>query len=267
MRRFTPSGFRQHPCRIEAVLRLRRFAHALIALSVMGGCATGADTTAMCQQSDRWNSASTQISLALDEIETLEAGRLREVFDQILQTLILLNQAAPREIRPDIELLLNTYGALSDALEQIDWQGNLADKDSAVTSAGVRLSSESNQQAQANLADYFGDNCSTTIDNAVNKFPSVGTTLPDPIIQEENVEPPTAGGDNESSVIRAFGYVVVERFGVAITDEQAVCVGEKLLKNNTADPILVDQTYWVLLQNIFDECQIKVDVAKELEKD
>ena len=244
----------------------RRFGLAACCLFTFAGCATDADSTAMCQQADRWNSVSTQIALALDEIETLESGRLREVFDQVLQTLILLNQSSPREIRADSELLLNTYGALSDALERIDWRGDLAEKDSAVTSAGVRLSSDSNQQAQANLAEFFENDCSTTIEKAVNKFPNVGTTLPDPIIQDENVEPPLAGADNETSVVRAFGYVVVERFGVAITDDQAVCVGENLLKNNSGDPLVIDSNYWILLQEIFNQCEINVDIAQELAK-
>jgi hypothetical protein len=63
---------------------------------------------------------------------------------------------------------------------------------------------------------------------------------------------------------QAFGYVVVERFGVAITSEQATCVGAALLVANSGDSQIVDQTYWQLLQEIFNSCDVKIDVAKSL---
>ncbi|MFM7650231.1 MAG: hypothetical protein ACKO6O_04465, partial [Acidimicrobiaceae bacterium] len=57
------------------------------------------------------------------------------------------SEVAPREIRSDVELLLNTYGSLSDALEAIDWDGSAASRDAAVTSTGVRLASAEIQSA------------------------------------------------------------------------------------------------------------------------
>ena len=229
------------------------------------GCATNAERDALCAQFDRWNSASTQVSLALDEIGKFEPARLREIFEEVVQTLILVNESVSRDLRADTELLLNTYGALSDALAEIDWEGDLAQRDSAVTSAGVRLASSEVQQVQANLATYIVENCDLEIDSPVNKFPNVGTTLPDPIIQDEASELPPVGYDNDESVARAFGFVVVERFGIAITNEQADCVGAALLAANSNDSKLVDETYWQMLQLIFNSCEVKIDVAKALE--
>lgn len=229
------------------------------------GCATNAERDALCAQSDRWNSVSTQVSLTLDEISKFQPEQLREIFEEVVQTLILINESASRDLRADTEVLLNTFGALSDALAEIDWEGDLAQKDSAVTSAGVRLASSEVQQAQANLATYFVEKCNLEIDSPVNKFPNVGTTLPDPIIQDETIELPPVGYDNDESVVRAFGFVVVERFGVAITNEQAACVGVALIAINSNDSKVVDETYWQMLQLIFDSCDVKIDVAKALE--
>lgn len=238
----------------------------LLALCIIGiiSCANNAERDAVCRQSDRWNSASTQAALALEEIGSIGPARLREIFAEIVQTLIFINESAPRELRDDSESLLNTYGALSDALAAIDWEGQLADKNSAVTSAGVRLASSNNQQAQANLADYFLDNCSVQIDNAVNKFPNVGTTLPDPVIQDEEIEPPSVGYDDDTSVVTAFGFVVVERFGVAITSEQANCVGSALMSANKNNVNMIDETYWDVLQVIFDECKVNINIEEAL---
>ncbi len=229
------------------------------------GCATNAERDALCAQSHRWNSVSTQVSMTLDEISKFQPEQLREIFEEVVQTLILINESASRDLRADTEVLLNTFGALSDALAEIDWEGDLAQKDSAVTSAGVRLASSEVQQAQANLATYIVENCDLEIDSPVNKFPNVGTTLPDPIIQDETIELPPVGYDNDESVVRAFGFVVVERFGVAITNEQAACVGVGLIAANANDSKVVDETYWQMLQLIFDSCDVKIDVAKALE--
>jgi hypothetical protein len=164
-----------------------------------------------------------------------------------MQEVVLLlqefNEVAPREIRGDVELLLNTYGALSDALEAID----------------------EIQRAQTNFAEYISDNCSLEIGNAVNQFPNVGSTLPDPVIVGDDETNLDATADNEDSVARAFGYVVVERFGVAITDDQASCVGSALLGATSGDSSVVDLTYWEMLQEIFNNCEINIDVKSALE--
>ena len=236
-----------------------------LASTTLVGCALNAERDALCEQSDRWNSASTQVSLVLDEISNFEPEQLQEVFEEVVQTLILINESASRDLRVDTEVLLNTFGALSDALSEISWEGDLAQKDSAVISAGVRLASSEVQQAQANLATYIVENCNLEIDSPINKFPNVGTTLPDPIIQDETIELPPVGYDNDESVVKAFGFVIVERFGVAITNEQAECVGVALIAANSNDSKVIDETYWQVLQLIFNSCDVKVDVAKALE--
>lgn len=239
------------------------FLHA----SVLAACGQNAEINSVCLQSSRWNSASSQLAIVLTNLESLPAGQIRETMTDVVATLIALNDAAPREIKSDVELLLNTYGSLSDALQALDWDGSVSQQDAGVTSAGVRLASEEIQQSQTDLANFIRDNCSVNIDNPVNQFPNVGTTLPDPAIQEDDVPEPPASFDNDETIPRAFGYVVVERFGVAITDEQADCVGTSLLAATASDASVVDLTYWQMLQTIFNSCRVQIDVAKALENE
>lgn len=238
----------------------------LVGLILLSSCAQSAERDSVCKQSARWNNASTQIAVVLDSIESSEAGLIQNAFVETIDALLALNESAPREIKTDIENLLGTYGSLSDAFAAIYWQGGLSRKDSAVVSAGVRLASNDLQQAQSNLANYIADNCNLQIDNAVNMFPNVGTTLPDPVIQDEQSPEVPVGYDNDESLAQAFGYVVVERFGVAITTEQATCVGTALLVANSGDSQTVDEKYWLLLQEIFNSCDVKIDVAKSIEE-
>lgn len=234
---------------------------------VLATCGQNAEVNSVCLQSSRWNSASTQLAIVLTNLESLPAGQIRETMSDVVATLIALNDVAPREIKSDVELLLNTYGSLSDALQALNWDGSVSQQDAGVTSAGVRLASEEIQQSQTDLANFIRDNCSVNIDNPVNQFPNVGTTLPDPAIQQDDAPEPSASFDNDETIPRAFGYVVVERFGVAITDEQANCVGTALLAAASNDATVVDITYWQMLQTIFVSCGVQIDVAKALENE
>lgn len=234
---------------------------------VVLGCGQDAGTQSLCQLSTRWNLASSAMAQTLAELESQPANQIREAMTETVETLVALNEVAPREIKSDVEMLLNTYGALSDALESLNWQGSLSRRDSAVESAAVRMASDEIQQAQANLSNFVGEKCSVTIENAINQFPNVGTTLPDPIIADEKSPEPLSEEDSEEKIARAFGFVAVERFGVAITDEQAICVGDALIAATSMNPNIVDSTYWTLLQTIFDSCDIRINIAEALESE
>ncbi|MFM9094533.1 MAG: hypothetical protein ACKORD_06610 [Acidimicrobiaceae bacterium] len=233
----------------------------------LAACGQSAETRSVCQLSSRWNQTSADVATVLKDLGSIPAGRIRDTMLEVVSNLQSFSEIAPREIRNDVELLLNTYGALSDALEAIEWDGSVASRDAAVTSTGVRLASDEIQSAQTNFAKFISDNCSLEIENAVNQFPNVGSTLPDPVIIGDDETNLDAGADNEESVARAFGYVVVERFGVAITDDQASCVGDALLGATSADSSTVDLTYWEMLQEIFDTCEVKIDVKTALENE
>ena len=232
---------------------------------LLSACGRDAETESICELSSRWNAASSDVAKVLVEVDSSSAAQIRDSMSEAVATLVAYSTIAPREIRAEVELLLNSYGSLANAFEQINWQGSTSNKDAAVSSAGVRLASNEVQSAQEKFAKYIADNCSFDLDNAIVQFPNSGTTLPDPIVQDESAPEIDAGFDNENSVARAFGFVVVERFGVAITDAQADCVGNALLNATSLKPETVDITYWQLLQEIFNSCNVQIDVAKALE--
>ena len=77
---------------------------------------------------------------------------------------------------------------------------------------------------------------------------------------------PDTTQDNYQSVVSSFGFLVVERFGVAITNEQALCIGTSLIAKNITNSPQLDANYWSLVQIAFDECLINIDVADFLSK-
>lgn len=236
-------------------------------VALLFGCGQNFEVKSACQLSNRWNLSSARTSKVLSDIETESDIEIREALTETVATLVAFNDVAPRAIKSDVEILLSTYGTLFDAMQALDWQGSLSLKDATVASVGVRLGSDEIANAQTNFANFFEENCSQTIDNAIIQFSNVGTTLPDPVIQDQDSKEPLDDPDSEGSIARALGFVVVERFGVAITDQQAICVGDSLLAATSLDSLVVDETYWQLLQTIFETCEVKIDVAKFLKED
>ena len=96
-------------------------------------------------------------------------------------------EVAPIQILDSVEKLEETYRSFSTALEAIDWQGGMIAKDAAATSATVRLASDEIERAQTDLGDFIDDECQVEIENVINKLPNVGTTLPDPVIQADQL--------------------------------------------------------------------------------
>lgn len=239
---------------------------AICCLILLVSCARNAERDAICSRAARWNAASTAVSEIISIIPITSPGRLQDVFTEVVATLTTLNDVAPTTIKPSIEQLLETYDTLATALRDLNWQGGLLEKDALATSAAVRLSSSELELAQTNLGDYISMECNLLINNVINRLPDVGTTLPDPIIQDETKELPNSGFDNDASMLRAFGFVVAERFGVAITDQQAACVGTALVDLATSSNDQLDATYLEILQKTFDQCLVKIDVAASLEK-
>jgi hypothetical protein len=233
---------------------------------VTSSCSQNAQTDAVCELADSWNSASTGFAEVSADFETTSPGRLRGIFSDLVTTLSTMAEVAPIQILDSVEKLEETYRSFSTALEAIDWQGGMIAKDAGATSATVRLASDEIERAQTSLGDFIDAECQVEIENVINKLPNVGTTLPDPVIQDETKELPDVSQDNDQSVVASFGFLVVERFGVAITNEQAICIGTSLIAKNITNSPQLDANYWNLLQIAFDECLIIINVAEFLSK-
>lgn len=249
--------------------RPKRYPLWSIAISIAvitASCSQDAQTRAVCDLADSWNLASTGFAEVSADFETTSPGRLRGIFSDLLTTLGTMADVAPIQILESIERLEETYRSFSTALEAIDWQGGMIAKDSAATSASVRLASDEIEQAQTNLSEFIDTECQVEIDNVINKLPNTGTTLPDPVIQDETKELPDVSQDNDQSVASSFGFLVVERFGVAITNEQALCIGTSLIAKNVTNSPQFDANYWNILQIAFDECLININVEEFLSK-
>jgi hypothetical protein len=53
---------------------------------------------------------------------------------------------------------------------------------------------------------------------------------------------------------------------VAITNEQALCIGTALISKNIINNSQLDANYWNMVQQTFDECLVSINVAESLQK-
>jgi hypothetical protein len=238
----------------------------VILVSVVASCSINAQRDAVCNMADRWNAASTAVAEVSVNIDEVSPGRLKMVLFEATETLDTMGEVAPLSIRFTIEKLAETYQSFSDALEQLDWNSSLIDKDSAATSARVRLASDEIESAQSDLGEYIDIECNVRIDNLINQLPDIGSTLPDPVIQDETKELPDVSFDNDASLYNAFGALAIERFGIAVTVEQTTCVGTGLVQRSATNNAQLDARYWTILQKIFDDCLVPINIAEFLSK-
>lgn len=232
---------------------------------LLASCSQNAERDAICDRANRWNLASSSMAEISSSIAATSPGRLQDVFTEVVATLSIMGEVAPTKIKLSIEKLRDAYISLATALEDLGWYGALIEKDPAAMSAAVRLASDELTRAQSDLVEYIDVECSVLIKSPADQFLSTGTTLPDPVIQDDSKELPDTGFDNDASVLEAFGYVVAERFDVAITQTQASCVGKLLSDNAVYDDSKLNSTYYDLLQKIFDACAVDVDIDKFFE--
>lgn len=64
------------------------------------------------------------------------------------------------------------------------------------------------------------------------------------------------GFDNEETSIMSFAYFIAEQRELAITPEQALCLGKRMISVAASNPTLSDEVYDATLTAAFSECGI-----------
>ena len=66
------------------------------------------------------------------------------------------------------------------------------------------------------------------------------------------------GFDNEETAIKSYAYLIAEQRGLAITPEQAICLGTRMINVAQGDPTISDAVFEATLTATFNECGIAV---------
>lgn len=244
--------------------RIRRLA-TCIALGVLvvalTSCSSMAERKAVCDRAAGLDNQLSVISRIADDISNISPEQLANTFSVTIGTLSTLYDLGPSSLRSDFGLLLGVYQNLGNAIEATGWNGPVATIDRIVLAARASLSANPVIEARDSIRLYVIDNCLTEFDIDGDPFQGSPTTLPDPAIQDENAPDPLTGFDNDDSISASYGYFVAEQYNLAITNEQAICIGNLFVEQAIIDPQAADDAYTEFVSATFATCGVEADIS------
>ena len=177
----------------------------------------------------------------------------RGLFVSLIERLTLMREAAPRTMRGDIGTLLAAYGQLAVAYEAVDWDAQIAVADPSVDAARALLTEESVFAARESFVAFVAAECASEIDPVQLGELLVPTTLPLPSFSEEPAA--DAPDTDEEDVLSAVGFFVAERYGIAVTAQEAQCLGELVATTDVLDSADENQSHTWFVE-AFALCEI-----------
>ena len=242
------------------VNRMRKTVTVLAAflVSVAVSCGETQETRALCSHTAELESSLVATGVAIDNFASVSPRQLQSTVAVLTGTLSIINDIAPSSVKADLEQTMRSYEELSVALQNVYWDGTVAETDQNVQNATENLARNDNIEALDSLREFLSNECKVQISQGVNAAPgddqSVGSTSvvvdPQPDINY--------GFDNEETAIKSYAYLIAEQRGIAITPEQAICLGTKMINVAESNPTISDAAFEAALTTSFNECGISI---------
>ncbi len=243
------------------VKRLGEVALGLGLVALLSGCSSSAERKALCERSAELENELSVVSQTVDDISNASPQQLANTFAVTISTLTTLHDLGPSTLRSDFGLLLGVYESLGASIEATGWEGSVAENDRVVIAARSGLLSNPVVEARDSIRSYVIDNCSLEFDFRDDQFQGAATTLPDPAIADENAPDPTTGFDNDDSIASSYGYYVAEQYNLAVTNEEAICIGQAFTEQAIVDPQAVDDAYTEFVTTTLNTCGVETNIS------
>jgi len=201
------------------------------------------------------------VSRTLDDIANASPQQLTNTFAVTIATLTTLFDLGPSSLRSDIGVLLGAYESVAASIEATGWNGGVAVSDPVVIEARAQLISNDVIEALDAVRSYSVSNCSAEINGDGEEFHGTPTTLPNPVIISDDAPEPTTGFDNDDTLASSYGYYVAEQFGLAITNNQAVCIGRLLMEQALSDLQTADNSYTEFISGVLTKCGVDMNIS------
>lgn len=227
----------------------------------LSACGSAAERVAVCDRSVGLEHEFAAVSQTLDDLAIAPSQQLVSTFAVTLATLTTLLDLGPSSLRNDFGLLLDVYESLAASIEAIGWNGQVAVSDPVVMEARAQLISNEVVEARNAVRSYAIENCSTNFVGSNEAFQGTPTTLPNPVVPSDNAPDPTTGFDKENTIASSFGYYVAEQYNLAITNEQAICIGLALTEQALSDLKKADNAYTEFVSATLTECGVEGNIS------
>jgi hypothetical protein len=242
----------------------RRLTSALVlaaAAAALAGCGDAARERAACVRIPAVVVSVGRVRALVDDPGAASPGVARDVLTEAVEAFGALAEAAPRELAGDAETLWDAHLQLSAAYSGAQWKGPLVAQSTAGERAIAVLASEGVARAFERLDAFADARC--LVDLGAPPVPPGGapTTLPAAPPGDEPARSDEGLGERAATV-EALGFVLAERWSLAVDAGEASCLGTELLaRSSEPDADDSDADYLAMVQATFDACGVQADVA------
>jgi hypothetical protein len=243
---------------VQVMIKHRLVAVALLVF-VLTSCNESQETRAVCSHAAELESSLVATGVAVESFSTISRRQLQSTVAVLTGTLSIINDIAPSAIKPEVEQTKRAYEELSVALQNVYWDGKVAEVDANVQNAIENLVRNDNVESLGALRAFIAEECKVEISQGINAAPGDDQSVSSTSLLVDPQPDINHGFDNEETAIRSYAYFIAEQRGLAITSEQAMCLGTRMISVAENNPTLSDDVYEATLSAAFSECGIAVN--------
>lgn len=243
---------------VQAMIKRRIVAVSLLAV-FLTACSEAQETRAVCSHAAELESSLVATGAAVESFSTISRRQLQSTIAVLTGTLSIINDIAPSAVKPEVEQTMRAYEELSVALQNVYWDGKVAEVDANVQNAIENLVRNDNVESLEALRTFIAEQCKVEISQGINAAPGDDQSVSQTSLVVDPQPDINHGFDNEETAIKSYAYLIAEQRGLAITPEQALCLGTRMISVAESNPTLSDEIYEATLTAAFKECGIAVN--------
>lgn len=244
--------------RVAATVRRGAAMATGVFVMLLAACGETQETKALCSHAAELESSLVATSVAVESFATTSPRQLQSTVAVLTGTLSIINDIAPSSVKTDIEQTMRSYEELSVALQNVYWDGTVAETDQNVQHALQNLSRNDNVESLDSLRGFVSEQCKIQISQGINAAPGDDQSISATSVVIDPQPDLNYGFDNEETAIKSYAYFIAEQRGLAITPDQATCIGTRMMNVAQSNPTLSDALYEATLAASFNECGIAI---------
>lgn len=243
---------------VRTMIRRRLVSFVLLSVALTA-CSESRETRAVCSYAAELESSLVATGVAVESFSTISRRQLQSTIAVLNGTLSIINDIAPSAVKPEVEQTMRAYEELSVALQNVYWDGKVAEVDLNVQNAINNLVRNDNVESLESIRTFIEEECKVEISQGINAAPGDDQSASSTSLLVDPQPDINYGFDNEETAIKSYAYFIAEQRGIAITPDQALCLGTRMINVAQSNPTLSDEIYEATLSAAFSECGIAVN--------
>jgi hypothetical protein len=237
-------------------MRKTVIALAAFLVSVAVSCGETQETRALCSHTAELESSLVATGVAIDNFASISPRQLQSTVAVLTGTLSIINDIAPSSVKADLEQTIRSYEELSVALQNVYWDGTVAETDQNVQNAVQNLSRNDNVDALDSLRAFVKEQCKVEISQGINATPGDDQSIGSTSVVIDPQPDLNYGFDKEETAIKSYAYFIASQRGLTISEQQALCLGELMMNVALDNATVTDAVFDATLDTSLKKCSI-----------